>query len=1637
MKTITEQPLLQTHPLLSLSPSNSASFHAVLSSNDNIGGEVSFLHSNAHHVISTQRRDVNDNPRHLFSTCSADNTIVFVTSSEEGGVCISLRGRGGDDDSSTNCNVEISLSSLPSLSTISATCCFLIEEGVLLRLVDGYGSILSILLATSSGDDVIMASENTPSIMGSGGLLIPVNGHLQILNAPQVPHPGSTVEHCQVCFPSSESVLMGFDPHLYFVDFSDDLFGSYPIDVNMNDAEGEYRGNITVWSSHHKMKDPIHPTTLRDFVKEVGITMGLTHREIKDGEHILPSVSAVACLHNQSDRDGRRVVVTLHSDGSLRLWTKNYGSIVPLVRRIVISDENEGYVNPPLSPSTWDSYDSIVLNGSIGSNNEYELGLYVKCLNGPMVHVFDGSVGGTCDEMKTLELPTEWGGDVKDLMWNEEEGLVVLMKRLEEGENNNLVVFPRGEVKGWIPDNWGSGGVNGSGAKIVRLSVEEELEKYFVSAQAMDDDQVMEDGGDEASENSGSESVDEKIARVEAAVDKAGLLSLLQPMGRQRPQAIAIHRALTGLSLADNQTKAESIGPVDIVGAMRKWKRRDMFRPSSSEEKALVLRQESHEMVVKSPEAAAESNSIYHMFASAKKDSSSRPSPPDSENRSAVANLASRFSGVSTVDSAENKHLMRWITFLTEVRRQEAILNEVLCLATVPYSNDLLVRSSMISTVTFDEASKEKGPLGYEGEGLKARLDELSLDMLLFASSNAELRSTLCHVESLLFKSASKASCLISRQRIDDRETNELCSEMTKLGVSILDGMNIDNRQMELHRILSELDIDSIEKWLQPPSSKSQSVRASLALTSNANEVSVMNNDAKDAQSSAVAIATAKLESIRQLTLARSLLLLSLAESLSTPSYVCGLRASLFCTALLWSLNQPSYQDCSNTVLEHFFSQELKASPSSNASGLAENFVSVMFHFYSGAAGTNVLSSSLLSSTREPRITLRLVAPLVEYPIQTSATSSITLAAAKCLLVESSFLCQSSSICPENLWELASELLSNIAPMDLIDESNMNDTFEALLARVSTLQDHLQLIEKDRALLSECCNVALSAIHDAISFIISHFNTSNEVPELANLWSLAFETSMKGNLWDQALRSCVSSPLRNNRDGNFKRLVLDMVDSNAIGKLVDMSMTVVRPQVESEDVMADTQVDICFDIFDAATKIIEEAACEECDFSHSTADDVGATVNGMSNYWGVLYTLHASRGNWKRAAQAMDMCGKAAASFATTVPSIDKATSKQIMESASLSASACYHTISLIEKVADRYLIPKEGNGVLTKEDIESRAIRAMALRAFSMDEFAPDSVSTILKATSRDTIDLLARLGYYDHAISVAKGFADKRGCCPRGINLFDDSVRHILTTYLVPAATRMAHRVVAGADEDIQSRSKVAQIRLSSTACNVANPLSQSSVSASSTNSHCFRSNTHCDQALRSDLAMNLLRQYTTVYSRSCNGLGLHVAGSILLISEGTYALPNWLKELCTFGVDSVEDKKCGLFASPKRNDQVADPAGLVRLYMEYHRYKEACDVVTSVLSRRNGQLSSTSSRLPEKGSIDFLPYNLIDSLHAVISNITGSVTSDDPAVQSKLVALRLAQSGMEKALIKHFELLKLSEEGLMSARALAVKV
>ena len=99
-----------------------------------------------------------------------------------------------------------------------------------------------------------------------------------------------------------------------------------------------------------------------------------------------------------------------------------------------------------------------------------------------------------------------------------------------------------------------------------------------------------------------------------------------------------------------------------------------------------------------------------------------------------------------------------------------------------------------------------------------------------------------------------------------------------------------------------------------------------------------------------------------------------------------------------------------------------------------------------------------------------------------------------------------------------------------------------------------------------------------------------------------------------------------------------MVRAGDIGKVVDMSMTVVDDSV---------------DLFQLVKTVVESAALEQKSLD----------VESCLDHWGCLYTLHASRGNWSHAAEAMDQCGKNTVSNALSKSEIESRTaSKKIME---------------------------------------------------------------------------------------------------------------------------------------------------------------------------------------------------------------------------------------------------------------------------------------------------------------------------------------------------------------------------------------
>jgi hypothetical protein len=161
--------------------------------------------------------------------------------------------------------------------------------------------------------------------------------------------------------------------------------------------------------------------------------------------------------------------------------------------------------------------------------------------------------------------------------------------------------------------------------------------------------------------------------------------------------------------------------------------------------------------------------------------------------------------------------------------------------------------------------------------------------------------------------------------------------------------------------------------------------------------------------------------------------------------------------------------------------------------------------------------------------------------------------------------------------------------------------------------------------------------------------------------------------------------------------------------------------------------------------------------------------------------------------------------------------------------------------------------------------------------------------------------------------------------------------------------------------------------------------------------------------------------------------VAGSLLDEQGNAIPLPTWLERLLLLGIDN--DDAPGLFARrPQTGSSVylGDPSALLSLYTKRGMYHEAFAASAALLAGPDGtsREGKASSRLPEKGNIDYVPYNKIDILWN-LSEIALKRGDFGEVDEQRLLDSRAL---LEESLAKHFTALKISEEGQRSARALA---
>ena len=621
-----------------------------------------------------------------------------------------------------------------------------------------------------------------------------------------------------------------------------------------------------------------------------------------------------------------------------------------------------------------------------------------------------------------------------------------------------------------------------------------------------------------------------------------------------------------------------------------------------------------------------------------------------------------------------------------------------------------------------------------------------------------------------------------------------------------------------------------------------------------------------------------------------------------------------------------------------------------------------------------------------------------------------------------------------------------------------------VLLLVSNLVERVKVLERHSAMVAHpslkgsFAKVLNTAVNDVIEEVQNHVNATDYdlMIEYPALWSAIFRYALQGQCWEDAFEACLSNPVKERQKNNFRRLVLSMVDAGGTGLLLDKMIFFVVNGKDSGKGM---------DLYEVAAGALVEA-------SQRAASDVafGRFASVKVDYRGCVYALHAAYGDWRRSCQALDFFG---ALTLLRVPYGDdvehasspetKAADRHIMDELVLAAVSSAQLIQLVSNPDQRYIVSGELTAaqalgwssksinasevdhlidgskpcgeseamdvdyfhsdnamhrlsrLYTAKDLLLRAKRMVALQTLQNDALSPDNLLDILHSSDTAIIDALPRLGYFDHAISFSHCKKEnKEGAKPQGRDVFFDAMSHMLCKCLAPVAVTLSKPLVDKTqilnDLELQTRPTIDHLRLLTGDGRLSRPHES------------WQSEGSLDSAQRGAFAMELLRLYTETFAAKESSIAIDLAEAFLDLDGGRAKLPCWLTSLI-MGDRHFTDTS-GLFDKSDGN-----PTALLNLYIKYGMYIDGCELVTSILlGDENARRQAAPSRLPERGSIDFVPYEKIDILWNTIESCLRHLQERD--AKSKLLRSR---SAMEYALHKHFQLMKVSEQGMLSARAL----
>jgi hypothetical protein len=656
------------------------------------------------------------------------------------------------------------------------------------------------------------------------------------------------------------------------------------------------------------------------------------------------------------------------------------------------------------------------------------------------------------------------------------------------------------------------------------------------------------------------------------------------------------------------------------------------------------------------------------------------------------------------------------------------------------------------------------------------------------------------------------------------------------------------------------------------------------------------------------------------------------------------------------------------------------------------------------------------------------------------------------------------------------------APLAFVPWANFTDaersSFQAVaksMLRLSRLFNRLEILEmyiNSRGGDSDSddynSDSLLQIISDTITEIENTFPEGffNSMSEYRSIWTKKFTHSKRASRWFEAYDACFRNPKEELRERNFRLLVQDMVDCGALSELLDMCRSI---GISS----AHPGGEVAIDLYEIASEVLLECSqLRDVYDLRAASSDKGS----FSDYQGALYALHVSQGQWRRAAQSMDFryihAENALRSKVGKIGvNIQAAELRDglVVEDLVLAACGCSNAMELVKDPDHRFLVsgefgpygdmplieesyfetpqkPKRGRLAddlsssneelhdqgdnrlslfMSSTQLKGRAIRSVALRSLFFDRSTDylSSRSAFLRSFETSNIDVesLHSNGYYHYGLLLAyewkNNFKALTGSTkPNGEDIFGRCLSLLMGDYLVPLSN----------SDLVPPRPSLQQLQTAIDSVGFA--VTPASYIASD-KSVCLSSLS--DTAVRS-AASELIRRLTLTYSTAETPVALDVANLLLDQMAGSGELPMWLERLLV-GADAPSN--VGAFA-PRTNagckDYLGDPPALLLSYTRRGMFIEACNLVASVLNGFNSEKERATdavSRLPEKGSIDYVPYQSIDLLWNLISIAIAKRAYD----KNETARILKSRDNMEQALKKYFESMKISEAGIKSARLL----